>query len=223
MSEIVNAFLLVFVGLFPIVNPLGSAPIFLSLTANCLTEERNRLSWRIALNGFCLLFGSMFFGSAILEFFGITVPVVRVAVGLVVTAMGWKILNEDDGAPEREAARAAETPPKSRDSFYPLTLPLTVGPGSISVAITIGSHRPRGESLEHTVMLAVAAVAGLLAVAATIYGAYRFAAPLARLLGQGGINVLVRLSAFILMCIGIEIVWSGIRALATGLGHADAG
>jgi multiple antibiotic resistance protein len=217
MSDIVNAFLLVFVGLFPIVNPLGSAPIFLNLTAHCSQQERNRLSWRIAVNGFCLLLGSLFFGSAILEFFGITVPVVRVAGGLVVTSMAWRILNADDGAPERKTL--SEKPPRNPDSFYPLTLPLTVGPGSISVAITIGSHRPAGEAMVHTLLLAGAAVAGLLAVAATIYGAYRFAAPLARFLGQGGINVLVRLSAFILMCIGIEIAWSGLRVLLASLGH----
>jgi multiple antibiotic resistance protein len=219
MSEIVNAFLLVFAGLFPIVNPLGSAPIFLSLTADCTQDERNRLSWMVAFNGFCLLLGSLFFGSAILEFFGITIPVVRVAGGLVVTAMGWRILNEDSAPPERAAVHATATPNQNRDSFYPLTLPLTVGPGSISVAITIGSHRPEGPASPHTLLVAAAGVAGLFAVAATIYVSYRFAAPLARFLGQGGINVLVRLSAFILMCIGIEIIWSGIHALTTAVGR----
>lgn len=219
MSEIVNAFLLVFAGLFPIVNPLGSAPIFLSLTGDCTQSERNRLAWMVASNGFCLLLGSLFFGSAILEFFGITVPVVRVAGGLVVTAMGWRILNEDSTPPERAAVRAAANSTQKRDSFYPLTLPLTVGPGSISVAITIGSHRPEEATTAHTLLLAGAAIAGLLAIAATIYVSYRFAAPLARFLGQGGVNVLIRLSAFILMCIGIEIIWGGISTLINGLGH----
>jgi multiple antibiotic resistance protein len=219
MSEIVNAFLLVFAGLFPIVNPLGSAPIFLSLTGDCTQDERNRLAWMVASNGFCLLLGSLFFGSAILEFFGITVPVVRVAGGLVVTAMGWRILNEDSAPPERVAVHATANPTQKKDSFYPLTLPLTVGPGSISVAITIGSHRPEGAATAHTLLLAGAGVAGLLAIAATIYVSYRFAAPLARFLGQGGINVLIRLSAFILMCIGIEIIWGGISTLVNGLGH----
>lgn len=77
MSDIVNAFLLVFVTLFPVVNPLGSAPIFLSLTANCTKKERGRLARGVAFNGFWLLLGSLLFGSEILEFFGITVPVVR--------------------------------------------------------------------------------------------------------------------------------------------------
>jgi multiple antibiotic resistance protein len=219
VSEILNAFLLVFAGLFPIVNPLGSAPIFLSLTADCTSQERNRLAWGVAFNGFWLLLGSLLFGSGILEFFGITIPVVRLAGGLLVTLMGWKLLNEDnnDPHPEREAVHAEGQSTQIRESFYPLTLPLTVGPGSISVALTIGSHRPSGEFSTHTVLLIAAAIAGLLAIAATIYASYRFAAPLARFLGHGGINVLVRLSAFILVCIGIQIAWSGISVLVAEL------
>lgn len=220
MSDIVNAFLLVFAALFPVVNPLGSAPIFLSLTAGCTAPERNRLARGVAFNGFWLLLGSLLFGSEILEFFGITVPVVRVAGGLLVTTMGWKLLSEGGGPPEREAVHKEAKPSQINDSFYPLTLPLTVGPGSISVALTIGSHRPVGASTTHTFMLVAAAIAGLLAIAATIYVCYRFAAPLAKFLGKVGINVLVRLSAFILICIGIQIGWSGVSALIAGLSHA---
>lgn len=215
MSGGVHAFLLVFAALFPVVNPLGSAPIFLSLTSGCSDEERNRLARGVAFNGFWLLLGSLLCGSEILEFFGITVPVVRVAGGLLVTATGWKLLSEGGGPPEREAVHR-EAPPIT-DSFYPLTLPLTVGPGSISVALTIGSHRPSGEALEHTALLIGAAIAGLIAIAVTIYVCYRFAAPLAKFLGKVGINVLVRLSAFILVCIGIQIGWSGVSALIKSL------
>jgi len=218
MIETVNAFLLVFAGLFPIVNPLGSAPIFLSLTSDCTAQERDRLARGVAFNGFWLLLGSMLFGSAILEFFGITVPVVRVAGGLLVTAMGWKLLNEGSNPPEREAVhREGQAQPSRHDSFYPLTLPLTVGPGSISVAITLGSHRAAGAPISHELLLAGAAVAGIVAICVTIYVCYRFAAPLAHFLGQVGVNVLVRLSAFILVCIGIQIAWSGISALAATL------
>jgi multiple antibiotic resistance protein len=144
MSDIINAFVLVFAGLFPIVNPLGSAPIFLSLTDDCTQQERNRLARGVAFNGFCLLLGSLLFGSVILEFFGITISVVRVAGGFVVATIGWKLLNEGSEPPEREAVPSEARTPQSRDSFYPLTLPLTVGPGSISVAITLGSHRAPG-------------------------------------------------------------------------------
>jgi multiple antibiotic resistance protein len=217
VSDIVNAFLLVFAALFPIVNPLGSAPIFLSLTADRSTEERNRLAWGVAFNGFWLLLGSLLFGSLILEFFGITVPVVRVAGGLLVTSMGWKLLNEGGEPPEREAVHSETKSLQIGYSFYPLTLPLTVGPGSISVALTIGTRGRLEDFSTHNLLLAASAIAGLAAIAATIYVSYRFAAPLARLLGKVGINVLVRLSAFILVCIGIQIAWSGISALILSL------
>ncbi len=219
MSAIVNTFLLVFAALFPIVNPLGSAPIFLSLTADCTPRDRNRLAFGVAFNGFFLLLGSLLFGSEILEFFGLTVPVVRVAGGLLVAAMGWRLLNEGNEPPERQDVKNEARSTTIGDSFYPLTLPLTVGPGSISVALTIGTRRPDGDTTEHLALLAFAAVAGLLAIAATIYLSYRFAAPLAGFLGKAGINVLVRLSAFILTCIGIQIAWSGISALIAGLPH----
>jgi multiple antibiotic resistance protein len=147
------------------------------------------------------------------------VPVVRVAGGLLVTAMGWKLLNEGNNPPEREAVKMEGRSQQRHDSFYPLTLPLTVGPGSISVAITIGSHRSAAASTSHLVVLVGAALAGIVAICITIFVCYRFAAPLARFLGQVGVNVLVRLSAFILVCIGIQIAWSGISALAHTIGH----
>jgi multiple antibiotic resistance protein len=219
VSSIVNIFFLTFAALFPIVNPLGSAPIFLSMTADCTAQERDHLARGVAFNGFWLLLGSLLLGSKILEFFGITVAVVRVAGGLSVAAMGWKLLSEGGNPPEREAVQSeGRSAQNRRDSFYPLTLPLTVGPGSISVAVTIGSHPGNGTTAQ-MLMQHGAAIVGVIAIAVTIYVCYRFASPVADFLGKVGINVLVRLSAFILTCIGIQIAWSGISALIAELGH----
>jgi multiple antibiotic resistance protein len=212
MIELSNAFLFVFAGLFPVVNPLGSAPIFLSFTSACTPQQRNQLALGVALNSFWLLLGSMVFGSVILEFFGITLPVVRVAGGMLVTAMGWKMFGEP-GGPKQDAGDGAEEPEVIIDSFYPLTLPLTVGPGAISVALTIGSHRPRGEFNSHAMLIWGSALVGLLAITLAVYVSYRFAVSLVRSLGQGGVNVLIRLSAFILVCIGIQIAWGGLTDL----------
>jgi multiple antibiotic resistance protein len=212
MIEISNAFLLVFAGLFPVVNPLGSAPIFLSFTSACPPQQRNQLALGVALNSFWLLLGSMLFGSAILEFFGITIPIVRVAGGILVTAMGWKMFDASGGS-KQEADRADERPEAVIDSFYPLTLPLTVGPGAISVALTIGSHRPRGEFNSHAMLIMGSALVGLFAITLAIFLSYRFAASLVRSLGPGGVNVLIRLSAFILVCIGMQIAWGGLTDL----------
>lgn len=211
MSELANTFLFVFVGLFPVVNPLGTAPIFLSLTNDCKESQRHSLALRVALNSFWLLLGSMLFGSVILEFFGITVPVVRVAGGTLVTAMGWRLLNDSGSQKSHEIEADAAAP--LDDGFYPLTLPLTVGPGAISVALTIGSHHPRGGLTTHAMLIVGSALLGVFTIALTIYGSYRFATPLVRYLGQTGVNVLIRLSAFILVCIGIQIAWGGLSQL----------
>lgn len=212
IAEAVNAFLLVYAGLFPVVNPIGGAPIFLRLTQLTPKAERSTLVRSVATNSFLLLLGSLFIGSHVLVFFGITLPVVRIAGGLVVAAFGWKLLHEGadnearDGADHKDASAA--------DSFYPLTMPLTVGPGSISVAITLGSQRPSSATdAAQLALIGGGAVAGLLAVAATIYVCYRFAGNIVAVLGERGTNVLMRLSAFILFCIGIQIIWSGYKAL----------
>ena len=209
VDSIVGAFLLFYAGLFPIVNPIGGAPIFLGLTRGCTEEQRNALAWRVTLNSFFLLLGSMLIGSYVLEFFGITLPIVRIAGGLVVTVTAWNLLQRGD---EDEPPSDKPVPPT--DAFYPLTMPITVGPGSIAVAITLGSLRPPVADLTHVAILGGAAIGGVIAIAATIYICYRFAESIVRALGDDGTNVLVRLSAFILMCIGIEIIWNGYSALA---------
>ena len=141
---------------------------------------------------------------------------VRIAGGLVVTALGWKLLSQESWS---DHGSAGMQPGEQRKvgSFYPLTMPLTVGPGSMSVAITIGSRNPETDiHLTALALHALGALIGVIAIAVTIYIAYRFAETFARILGATGLEVVVRLSAFILMCIGIEIIWNGYSALIAG-------
>ncbi|HEY3784670.1 MAG TPA: MarC family protein [Steroidobacteraceae bacterium] len=216
MTAIISAFLLTFAGLFPIVNPLEAAPFFLALTPNLAAAERNVLARRIAINGFALLLGSMVLGPWLLEIFGIELPVVRIAGGFVVAALGWKLLTQEDWS-DHGSTQLDPTSGRRIGTFYPLTMPLTVGPGSISVAIAIGSKKPAMEMhLTEVALHAIGALMGVIAIAASIYIAYRFAGNIARLLGATGLEVVVRLSAFILMCIGIEFVWNGYSTL---IGH----
>lgn len=213
MNAAVQSFLLVYAGLFPIVNPVGGAPIFLAMTRSSSEAERHALARRVAVNGFFLLLGSLFVGSHVLEFFGITLPAVRIGGGLVVTAFAWKLLHGTDGGGDARGAGTGGPP----DAFYPLTMPLTVGPGSISVAVTLGSQRPKvPPGLAELALIFGGAAAGVLAIALTIYLCYRFAERIVRALGPAGTNVLVRLSAFILVCIGIQILWSGYSAFLAG-------
>jgi multiple antibiotic resistance protein len=204
--------------LFPIVNPFEAAPFFLGLTAGMSSDERAVLARKAAVNGFSLLLGSMVLGPWLLEFFGIELPVVRIAGGLVVTALGWKLLSQESWS-DHGSSGVQPGGERKVGSFYPLTMPLTVGPGSMSVAITIGSRKPATERHWGEMALhGIGALSGVIAIAITIYIAYRFAERFARILGVTGLEVMVRLSAFILMCIGIEIIWTGYSAL-TAVAH----
>lgn len=211
-TAFVNSFLLVYATLFPIVNPVGSAPLFLGLTQFSTDRERAKLARGVAFNSFFLLLGSLFVGSYVLEFFGISLPVVRIAGGLVVTVFGWKLLNAEN-RPAGGNAPPEEGGVEAVDAFYPLTMPLTVGPGSISVAIALGSQRPKAADIAHLVQLGGAAIAGIAAIVLTVYLSYRFAERTISFVGRTGTGVVVRLSAFIMMCIGIQILWGGWTAL----------
>jgi multiple antibiotic resistance protein len=216
MNDFARAFLLCYATLFPIVNPVGNIPLFLSLTRAHSQQERAVLAGRVALNGFFLLLGSLLVGSYVLEFFGISLPVVRIGGGLVVTAFGWRLLNSGERADSHAAAHGPA--PGPLDTFYPYTMPLTVGPGAISVAIALGSQRPGFTGPLQMAEYGAAAVAALLAISLTVYLCYRFAEGTVAKLGPGGMNVVVRLSAFILLCIGLQIMWHGASELLA-MGH----
>ena len=140
LRQIVEGVLLVFATLLPIVNPFGGAPVFLAMTADCTPELRKALATRVALNAFVLLFCSVFVGTYVLEFFGLSVPIVQVAGGLVVCALGWDLLRQETTTPGPAPPADADASDIATRAFYPLTLPLTVGPGTISVAITLGAN-----------------------------------------------------------------------------------
>ena len=139
MGQFLKSTLLIFTTLFPIVNPLGGAPLFLSLTHYYSPDERKILSRRIALNSIVLIVVSYFIGTHILAFFGISLPVVQVGGGLVLASTGWAMLKQkEEDSTKTDVQRTVDARDLFRKAFYPLTLPLTVGPGSISVAITLG-------------------------------------------------------------------------------------
>ena len=213
MHAVASAFLLIYAALFPVINPLGCAPLFLGLTTSASPPERHTLARRVAVNSFFLLLASLLIGSHVLVFFGISLPVLRIAGGLIVAAFGWKQLGAGEDADDAPTHNR-----RGVDAFYPLTMPLTVGPGSISVAIALGSQRPKGSGVTHLALLGLAALTGVAAICVTVYLSYRFAERIVALLGPSGTNVVVRLSAFILVCIGLQIAWSGFSDL-TGLGH----
>ena len=206
-----EALLITLAALLPIVNPLGGAPIFLAYTADLPPAARRHLAAVVARNALLLLVAAMVGGSHVLAFFGISIPIVRVAGGLVVLATGWRLLHAGDepDAPPSAISDAWQRAAAKR-GFYPLTFPLTVGPGSISVAITLAA----GAALNPAGLVQIGAyLAGAVIIAITIWVCYRSASHLTRVLGEAAMNVFLRLSAFILLCVGVAIFWSGIVGL----------
>jgi len=209
MYAIVRNILLVFAALLPIVNPLGMAPIFAEMTLGYAEAVRRTVAMRVAINGILLLVASLFIGSYVLQFFGVSLAAVQFGGGLVVTVAGWRILNKQNDMNERQP----ESPPDNQEilsqAFYPLTMPLTVGPGSIAVALTLGSNLHEENHLQ-LIVSALTAVVGILLIGLSIFLCYRFSDGLERLLGRTGTSVLIRLSAFIVVCIGIQIMFNGL-------------
>lgn len=214
MRDAVNVFLLTLSALFPIVDPLAGSPLFLAMTQKYSPETRRALAWRVALNSLALMVASYFVGAHVLNFFGVSLPVVQIGGGLIVASIGWSILLEKDES--HETARSNVTCSDAiHSAFYPLTLPLTVGPGSISVAVTLGANSTRRYGFHITIILA--ALLAMAAVAISILLCYGLADQLARVLGKTGMIVIVRLSSFLLVCIGVQIMWNGISALLATL------
>ncbi|OYW41151.1 MAG: antibiotic resistance protein [Rhizobiales bacterium 24-66-13] len=223
VSQFINVFLAVFAALFPVVNPLGGAPIFYQFTRGASPATRAMIARKIATYGFVLLLCSMVLGSHILTFFGISLPVVRVGGGMVVAFVGWQILHQGNAPADRQTDNSSQQDVDvSRiedQAFYPLTMPLTVGPGSIATAIALGSQVSAGTTFSYTIaaLEVAAAVLGLLSISITILLAYRYAGDIERILGPNGTNILVRLFAFVLLCIGLQIMWTGASELLSSL------
>lgn len=214
MAAAVKVFFLILSALFPIVDPLSGSPIFLALTSGYSPEMRRVLSMRVAFDSFCLMIGSYFIGSHVLGFFGVSLPVVQVGGGLVVIATGWALLMQKD---EAHGPTRASIQPQDifRQAFYPLTLPLTVGPGSVSVAITLGANSTHRYGVH--ISLILAAIIAMSLIAVSIFLCYGYADRLARVVGETGMTVIIRLSSFLLVCIGIQIMWNGISTLLSSV------
>jgi multiple antibiotic resistance protein len=215
MIEAIKSLFLILSALFPIVDPLGGSPIFLAMTRDYSPGTRRALSWRIAMNSFFLLVGSYFIGTDILTFFGISLPVVQVGGGLIVISTGWSLLKRGSSDDQKGAKRNLEPEDPFHNAFYPLTLPLTVGPGSISVAITLGANAPHHQGFDLLGILT--AIVGSVLLAASIFLCYAFADRLARIFGPTGMTVILQLTSFLLVCIGVQIAWNGVSALLVSL------
>jgi multiple antibiotic resistance protein len=216
VSLVLEASVLVIAALFPIVNPIGSAAVFLTMVDGISRELQCQLSKRIAIFSFFLLFLSMLGGGKILSFFGIALYSVQIGGGLIVAANGWNLLTKDA---QKDSAATPNPEEVLNQAFYPYTLPITVGPGSISVAVALGAHLPTELHVASFVSpsLLAASIIGCVIISLLVYVCYRWARAAANMLGKSGTTVLMRLSSFISFCIGVQILTSGIRSYIQSL------
>lgn len=198
-----------FLALFPVLNPPAMAPIFLDMTEALSDEDRHRLAGLIGKYTFLLLLGVLVAGGWLLKIFGISVPVIRVAGGLLLFNTAWNMLNDK---PKFSRDQHEELKSRMTDrAFFPMTMPVTAGPGSIAVTLTLV---PAGSLLAAPTWAGFAgAAAGIALAALSVFFFYRYSENLLRRLGHTGAQTISKISAFILLAIGVQIIWDGIRGL----------
>ena len=220
LHELTKTVLLIVASLFPIINPPAAAFIILSMVPHASPAERAELARRIAINSFVILLASLSIGAYLLSFLGISIAVLRVAGGFIIAMAGWNLLQSsgDDGSEAQPVAGGDST--LRIKAFYPFTLPITVGPGSISVAITLGAHLPAELHESHLLSprVLIAAIGGIVLICLIIYLCYLYARKAEQLLGRSGTSMVMRLSSFILLCIGVQIISTGIKAYLQTVG-----
>jgi len=215
MSASLQTYLLALSALFSIVNPLGSAFIVSTVTAGRASAERVQLASKIALYSAIVMLVALWGGAYVLSFFGISLSALRIAGGVVVAINAYSLLQAPETNEARKQRQASEAEGIDAVAFFPLTIPFTTGPGTIAVAITLGSNRPpAGEEAWGFVLGASAAA---LTVAAIVWITYAFADRMEALLGRSKAQVVSRLAAFLLLCVGTQIALGGISDFVRGL------
>ncbi len=218
MRDLLKYFVLGFSALLPVINPLGSALIFLGVVGNAPADTFRNLARRIAISTTLFLGLIELIGATILTFFGISLPVVQLAGGLVLAAMGWGLLQEKSTGDEEEAAKQAHHGGGALEDkiFYPLTFPITAGPGCIVVMLTLGAHASRRGVLNN-VLAHVGITISIIAVSFTILLSYTYAPKIARKIAPQTVQGILRVIAFVLLCIGVQIAWNGLEALVKSM------
>ena len=205
---------MIFMALFPVVNPIGTALILFGMTQGVDDQVWKSMSRRIAVYSFLFLSFFFFFGSYILKLFGISIPVVQFSGGIVLALMGWQLLNQKETS--KPASEDDLDNPRSaieEKAFYPFTFPLTVGPGGMAVVLTFSAHLNRESRLLITIEQGTAVV-GILLMCVAISLCYRNLKYMTKRFSAAGALALSKILAFFVLCIGVEIAWAGFKALS---------
>ncbi len=199
-------------GLFPVLNPLSYAFIFLGLTRALNSVTRRSLARKIGINTFILLTVVLWIGQWFMQIFGISVGIVQVGGGLVVAYLGWYTMNQPEDINDTNSKMIKNEEDANKQAFFPLTMPMTAGPGSIAVALTIGAQA-NASNLPLTLAAKLGATTGILFAALTVYFCYAYSSAITKKLGPSAIIVVIKLSAFIIFCIGLSIILHGFQQL----------
>lgn len=222
IESLISDILFAFTGLISIINPIGVAFVFLDRTANLTDEERRLLAKRVAINAFFVLVAAFFVGTPILHFFGISMEALRIGGGLAVAVSGWQMLNapEPEPSPADHPVKPMSASSASGKAFFPLTIPLTTGPGSIATAIALNANRTH--KLSAWLLSSFASIVISTLVMLVIYFVYSRAARLSQYLGVEGTRVAMRVSSFLLLCIGVQIILTGLTGFLTPIADLHA-
>ncbi len=214
MLLVLKYFALAFSALLPVINPLGSALVFLGLVGATPAEVFESLARRISVSATLFLLVIEVVGAGLLNFFGISLPIVQVAGGFVLAAMGWGLLNQKDSAPSAEKTTVESSDFRSLDAkiFYPFTFPITAGPGCIVVMLTLSAHASNKNVLAN-VLAHLGILIAVVALSLTVYLSYRYAPKITQKISPPTVHGILRVIAFILLCIGVQIAWNGMQSL----------
>jgi multiple antibiotic resistance protein len=205
---------LAFSALLPLINPLGSALLFLGIVGDASPAVLLSLARKIAISTTLFLLLIELVGTAVLAFFGISLPVVQVAGGLVLAAMGWGLLNQPQAQTSPDKTEAAENALGSLEQqvFYPLTFPVTAGPGSIVITLTLSAHASMKAPIDN-VMAHLGVSLAIVALSFTVFLCYGYAPKITARISPQTAHGMLRVIAFVLLCIGVQITWNGAEVL----------
>jgi multiple antibiotic resistance protein len=208
--------------LLPLVNPLGSALVFVSLVGNAPIATYRVLARKIAINTTLFLITIELIGTALLKFFGISLPVMQVSGGLVIAAMGWTLLNQA-AAPnpneERIADGATALDSLQKKAFYPFTFPLTAGPGCIVVMVTLSAHQSL-KGIVPDIEAHAGIVVAVILLSIAVYLCYGHAPSITARVPARTAHGILRVMAFVLLCIGVQITWNGVESMLKSVLHS---
>lgn len=198
-------FILIFAALFSVMNPFGTVPVFVGLTEDRSSLERNKIAFWTSLNVLIILLISFFAGKYILLFFGITLNSLKIAGGLIITSSGFALLtgnfNKHKGMKKEKVKTDIET--RSDISLTPLAMPMIAGPGTMSLLITYNQDL---EGLNNMLIISGAIVLSTICIYLILKSSFY----IVKILGASGINALSRIIGFIVIAIGVEFIISAV-------------